>query len=138
MSRVIKFRAWNGKSMVTDEKLVFWNGNTYLNESGTLNDPGQPHKPARLKGYTVLAVMQFTGVTDKNGKEIYEGDVLHCEDEMYASDKVFSSSDIFPVIFDGGAFRYDGITLADMVTGGHPRTCEVIGNVYENPDLLQK
>lgn len=79
---------------------------------------------------------QFTGLTDKSGREIFEGDIVHCEDEMYAFDTMFNSADTHPIIFENGAFRYDGVPLADMVTGAHPRICEVVGNIYEHPELL--
>ena len=71
-------------------------------------------------------LMQFTGLKDKNGKEIYEGDIV-CADRHSAPN--------FQVIFHEGAFRLrDHINrIMNQVTSGF----EVIGNIYENPSLLK-
>ena len=78
--REIKFRAWieHENLMVTEKYLVFWAGCVYYNESGTLIDPDKPCEPATLKGYSILSqnVMQFTGLLDRQGKEIYESELI--------------------------------------------------------------
>ena len=72
---------------------------------------------------------QFTGLKDKNGKEIYEGDIL----------LPFNRKKGKEVIFDEGVFcirNYDGYNSASLrvvVMDG----VEVIGNIYENPELLK-
>ena len=67
--------------------------------------------------------MQFTGLHDKNGKEIYEGDVV-----------IFGGSKIPKVMeFVRGGFWLDGI-----YGGAEAYRMEVIGNIYENPELLKK
>lgn len=115
--REIKFRAWHNKA----GKML---------ESGTTRqifswkDEGQD-----------IAIMQFTSLYDKNGKEIYEGDVVKCG---YGVGKV---------IFNVGCFMVEWIddTGADMEflfsrKGRRGRDSydefEVIGNIYENPELL--
>ncbi len=70
---------------------------------------------------------QFIGLTDKNGKEIYEGDVLH----------VWEHS-----VDDRGIVRYDKSYTAFVVgkyncTVGEFEHIEVVGNIYENPELLK-
>jgi uncharacterized phage protein (TIGR01671 family) len=86
-------------------------------------------------------VQEFSGMTDKNGKEIYEGDIL-CEtmtDEMAAAG---FESYIDQVIFVGGAFVLAGDgPLYNHTYSKNPNHLPdhaVIGNVVENPELLLK
>ncbi len=88
--------------------------------------------------------MQYTGIKDKNGKEIYEGDILADADEPEAC--------IHQVFWDHDCLKFNILTLADdegnWDTGlyddlgdgqidGKTRYFEVIGNIYENPELLK-
>ena len=77
-------------------------------------------------------VGQFTGLLDKNSVEIYEGDVVTCED--------FNTMN-YSVLFQGGAFgyvnRYGGLEWLwiDDETGASD--LEVIGNIHDNPEFLK-
>ena len=78
-------------------------------------------------------VEQYTGLKDRNGKEIYEGDIIQ---ERYGKTVVeFSTEDIgscgccVPSFFGSGFL----VTRND-----NPENCEVIGNIHENPELLEE
>ena len=72
-----------------------------------------------------LKLMQFTGLKDKNGKEIYEGDIVEFEEQLH--------KEVYTAITDYG-FHYHPF----IIGGTHlPKDCEVIGNKFENPELLK-
>ena len=124
MNREIKFRAWDGKRMHSQQQLVFC-GKNYLETIGG------------------KALMQFTGLKDKNGKEIYEGDIVSC-DQVQGFGKVVgivhfgidyreSSGWADPRIYlDTRQFqKHNGSEFCIF----HVQP-DVIGNIYENPELL--
>jgi len=126
--REIKFRVWNEKGEMTysdDESiLIGLNGSLYLDTAGGLFD---------LLNHEL---MQYTGLKDKNGKEIYEGDVLGgvwgdgyigwCD-----KCKSFEYFDITHVCYSCVGDVFWSEFLEDE--GKH----EVIGNIHENPELLE-
>lgn len=107
--REIKFRAWLKKSSIDDEPWMvgpfdLTQDNRWIFE----------HEPI---------LMQYTGLKDKNGQEIYEGDIV----------KGGFSGKNFEVIFKEGSFY-----AREMLLYGINPECKVIGNIYENPDLLKE
>ena len=105
----IKFRIWNKnkKRMIKRNTLCI----LCVIEDGRLEKEN-------------FEIMQYTGVKDKNGKEIYEGDILKLNDE------------IAKVIFCEGCFLLD--IKDDDNLFAISEDWEVIGNVYENPELLEQ
>lgn len=111
MNREIKFRAW--------DKL-----NNNMNDWEVMSaiEPFETNYSFSTFRNENLIFMQFTGLLDKNGVEIYEGDIVRGRD-----------GDIYSVVFENAAFRTNGIVP-------HPKYFsddEVIGNVWENGELLK-
>lgn len=80
-------------------------------------------KPAPEKGYQQLEIMQYTGLKDKNGVKIFEGDVVRFIDSE-------GSDSIIEVRFENGGFYP---FAPDYLNCSH---VEVIGNKFENHELL--
>jgi len=148
--RPIKFRFWDkrNKIMVEGKELVFWNGNVYRNESGSLYDKN--HKLARLRGSDY--VMQFTGIQDKNGVDVYEGDIVSMHQFLFDGNEVEKViSGIIGCDKYGWTLRqirnefieeycgYDageGEISLNSFYGLHEESWEILGNIHENPELL--
>ena len=80
--------------------------------------------------FNLAEVNQYTGLKDKNNKEIYEGDVLfESFGEKYH--KVVFENGSFRAEFEGDFEEYS-FDLIDVVAQG----CEIVGNIYQNPELL--
>jgi hypothetical protein len=105
--RTIKFRAWDGSKLSVISPYLFeemaWMNWKQVNEQQD------------------FVFMQYTGLQDRDGKEIYEGDIVRLE-----------SPTPMAIEFNKGSFR------AGHIYGGEEAyRMEIIGNIYENPELLK-
>lgn len=130
---MIKFRAWHnelGRMMSISD---MWFNVDSLGEIG-LND-------AVMNDYITVSpdeieLMQSTGLKDKNGKEIFEGDILCDEGIEQESEFVYVT-----VSYREGMWVCDQITDELCGYGGalneFDNDYSIIGNIYENPELLE-
>lgn len=84
---------------------------------------------------------QFTGLTDKNGKEIYEGDIVQWGDSEHKIKQVVEfRNGAFGYVYDtiGSFVPYAANTNFDFAALGTDKRFEVIGNVFDNPELIKK
>ena len=87
-------------------------------------------------GNTIL--MQSTGLKDKNGEEIFEGDIIRYDIDVVDIKKHPTFG--FYTVFDGReGFFGDGMSINDFEEDAKEfsKTVEIIGNIYENPELLE-
>lgn len=81
---------------------------------------------------------QFTGLKDKNGVLIYEGDIIEAREAMFGEGANLKNKNV--VKFEDGAFKVATVNLfivTENVPSGLSFDAEVIGNIYENPELLK-
>jgi uncharacterized phage protein (TIGR01671 family) len=134
MERVIKFRAYNPK-----EKKM--SGDFTLYEIASAGS--KTIFPFGFIANKDTVLMQYTGLKDKNNKEIYEGDIVNIninalENPDIVAEVVWCNADEnrpVPKTTSGFYYRMTG-DVGSM--GGDEELVEVIGNIYENPNLLSE
>lgn len=106
MNREIKFRAWDNH----DHKMVF------------IED--------KLPSFHGWEIMQYTGLKDKNGKEVYEGDIVKYD---YNSTPIEHCVEAVTYDLEWGGWQFGTYILEPTIK----KTLEIIGNIYENPELIK-
>ena len=135
MKREIKFRAWDKNKKVFIPTDLWAIVSTDFNAFGIMLKDWEDYKEGEYFYETSQELSQFTGLTDKNGKEIYEGDLLRWSIWILGSNfERLSSKKINAVEWSSkkGKF-FIGSELWDL---GAYSDIEIIGNIYENPNLL--
>lgn len=122
--REIKFRAWHNGL----EKMIYDN---FLTQNTVHFFESEP-----------ITMMQYTGLKDKNGKEIYEGDIIKSFYPAWEElgIKYPKEEYITDVIWDNGEYRTKDFSPLYVHVDNEEAnvSCEIIGNIYENPELLEK
>jgi hypothetical protein len=110
MQREIEFRAWDKENKVME---IF----------------GLPHNPEIFFKYDLNTdLMQFTGLLDKNGKKIFEGDILKI---YYQNNQKSYLKEVKWLNDISNKGRWDALDNCAYTS------CEVVGNIFENPELLE-
>ena len=158
MTREIKFRAWGTNNEYQNGKMIYLkdiDNNFLLNLNGDIlvskhvRDVDYSIVWGRI-GWNNLELMQYTGLKDKNGVEIYEGDILRHEFEIEGElidgkkeFEIYKNDEVGVCAYKEGMY---GFISNDGKTESYPCRCEydegleytfeVIGNIHQNKDLL--
>ena len=147
MKREIKFRAWD-----LDEKVMIYPSLSH-NEKYVLqlNCEYAGHFNGKTYDTVKLPLMEFIGRTDKHGKQVYEGDIFSHNNKQTVNNYIITYTDNFGFVAwqitkkfkerikDGiPDSLYNGISpyLRFSEFYGMMKHCEVIGNIYETPEML--
>ena len=117
MSREIEFRAWCKKQKEMTKVIVL-----SFNNKGIIIPNGQ------VELFENIELMQYTGLKDKNGVKIFEGDIVKLGEEEIC----FIEWDEYDC-----SYRIKNKEVDDILAGFRPKDFEVIGNIYKNPELLE-
>ena len=130
MGRIVLFRAKRVKADDPQERFIEGSLLSFQDIHGNrvcsiVSDAGKRNE------IQLDTISEFTGMNDKNGTPIYEGDIVKCNEFVYKvayDDKRFAS---FVLIRKQDMFRHYFGEAMDA------SACEVIGNVYDNPELIK-
>jgi len=130
--RELKFRAWDNQ-----EKCYAYTGFHIIGEimiSGGIDIWISEHEHSKgyLERYNDFVIEQYTGLKDKNGKEIYEGDICKFDKPGWV--------DCFAIIWliNGWHKRWLRLDCSYLMNETDPQHIIVIGNIHQNPELIKE
>ena len=122
MNREIKFRAWQDNHMIYQNKPGVYGTKDFLN-----------------KCYEDCELMQYTGLKDKNGKEIYDGDIISGFYQEGSGPELVRFKSVVYISWDNKNGKW---IVTEIISGeqfdlyDYGPLDEIIGNIYDNPKLL--
>lgn len=132
--REIKFRMWNGQYMIHSEygTWVSFDGVIYKEADKTYNTPNIEIEKDKSKP----VLMQFTGLKDKSGVNICEGDIVKVGNAGLGKIVWCELDATFKVYWISPVWVNTRGNEGELIFRNHEITFEVIGNIHQNPELL--
>lgn len=127
------FRAYDSGSlsyMYQPEEVMVCDGNIWIIDEDSVAGEWIVNNDIHL--------MQSTGLKDKNGKEIFDGDVFEIEDEGEVLGNVKLTWDKERAVFMIEGISVDVIVPFHEIVSDEDYSYRVVGNIYENPELLEE
>ena len=135
MSREIKFRAWNKYTSKMLEQEGISGSNSYISFLDFYYDNSEDRNFGSVINDLIL--MQFTGLLDKNGKEIFEGDLLQYDGYNF---KLINKEKIYQIKYDDNLAQYYSYNLENsfdtFLVVRAWKESKIIGNIFQNPELI--
>lgn len=136
---VPKFRAWNGyRKIMADYVSAIQNGDTQGTPSSVNVIVNGKNETWDIKNDHV-ELLQFTGLKDANGKDVYEGDILAWHSNIYRKHDWVGL-----VLYRGAGFavqddpkEFSTSTWLEVACSKDANIVEIVGNIHENPELLE-
>ena len=130
----LKFKAWDIREKrmhVIDRLGLHGFSHDFYSRDAVVCDVRQNDKERYI-------ILQFTGLNDKNGEEMYDGDIIKCTDGADEID-IYDSDTGLGVVEWNNEYSFWSISKIENGLGDilHKGYVEIVGNIYENPELLE-